>query len=63
VVKVQPGLEHWELFVKAIREGGKNPETPEEGHHAAAAAHMGNLAYRKKRRISSGAATNKVTES
>ena len=63
VVKVQPGLEHWELFVKAIREGGKNPETPEEGHNAAAAAHIGNLAYRKKRRIAWDAATNKVTES
>jgi predicted dehydrogenase len=63
VVKVQPGLEHWELFVKAIREGGQNPETPEEGHNAAAAAHLGNMAYRKKRRIAWDSKTNKVTES
>ena len=37
-------------------------ETAEEGHYAAGAAHLGNLAYRKKRRIRWNIETNKVSE-
>jgi hypothetical protein len=37
-------------------------ETAEEGHHAAGAAHLGNMAYRKKRRLRWDIETNKVTE-
>jgi predicted dehydrogenase len=59
---VQRGPEHWEFFLKSLREGGKNMETPEEGHHAAGAAHLGNMAFRKKRRMRWDIDTNKVTE-
>jgi hypothetical protein len=59
---VEPGLEHHELFVRSIREGTPSLETAEEGHHAAGAAHLGNMAYRKKRRLRWDIETNKVTE-
>jgi predicted dehydrogenase len=59
---VERGLEHHEYFIKSIREGTPSMETPEEGHHAAGAAHLGNLAYRKKRRMRWDIETNKVTE-
>ena len=61
-VAVERGLEHHELFIKSIREGTPSLETAEEGHHAAGAAHLGNMAFRKKRRMSWDIATNKVTE-
>lgn len=59
---VERGLEHHEYFIKSIREGSPSMETAEEGHHAAGAAHLGNLAYRKKRRMRWDIETNKVTE-
>jgi hypothetical protein len=59
---VERGLEHHELFIKALREGTKSLETAEEGHHAAGAADLGNTAYRKKRRMNWDIKTNKVTE-
>jgi hypothetical protein len=59
---VEPGLEHHELFIRSIREGTPSMETAEEGHHAAGAAHLGNMAYRKKRRVRWDIETNKVTE-
>jgi hypothetical protein len=61
-LKVERGLEHWELFVKSLREGTPSMETAEEGHHAAGAAHLGNLAFRRKRRLRWDIETNKVTE-
>ena len=59
---VERGLEHHELFIKALREGTKSLESAEEGHCAAGAADLGNLAYRKKRRMNWDIKTNKVTE-
>lgn len=59
---VERGLEHHEYFIKSIREGTPSMETAEEGHHAAGAAHLGNMAYRKKRRMRWDIETNKVTE-
>jgi predicted dehydrogenase len=59
---VQRGLEHWEYFIKSLREGTPGMETAEEGHHAAGAAHLGNLAYRKRRKMRWDIETNKVTE-
>jgi len=61
-IKVERGLEHWEYFVQSIREGTPNRETPEEGHMAAGAAHLGNMAYRRKRRMLWDLETNKVSE-
>ena len=62
VFPVERGLEHHEHFIKSIREGTPSRETAEEGHYAAGAAHLGNMAFRKKRRMSWDIATNKVTE-
>ena len=59
---VERGLEHHELFIKSISEGTPSLETAEEGHYAAGAAHLGNMAFRKKRRMSWDLATNKVSE-
>ena len=59
---VQRGPSHEEWFIKCLRENLPSKETAEEGHHAAAAAHLGNMAYRRKRRMSWDVATNKVTE-
>jgi len=59
---VQRGLEHWEFFIQTLREGAPNRETAEEGHMAAGAAHLGNMAYRKKRRMRWDMETNKVSE-
>lgn len=59
---VERGLEHWELFIKSLRDGSPSMETAEEGHHAAGAAHLGNLAYRKRRRLRWDLESNKVSE-
>lgn len=59
---VERGLEHHEYFVKSLREGSPSMETAEEGHRAAAAAHLGNMAYRKRRRLQWDLNTNKVSE-
>jgi predicted dehydrogenase len=58
---VQRGFGHEELFIKSLREGTPSVETAEEGHHAAGAAHLGNMAYRKKRLMRWDIETNKVT--
>lgn len=61
-VAVERGLEHWEHFIKSLRDGTPSLETAEDGHRAAAAAHLGNLAYRQKRRIGWDAETSQVKE-
>jgi predicted dehydrogenase len=60
--KVERGLEHYEYFVQSLREGTPSKETAEEGHYAAGAAHLGNLAYRNRCRMVWNHATNKVTK-
>ena len=60
--KVERGLEHHEYFIKSLRDGSPSMETAEEGHRAAGAAHLGNLALRKGRRMRWDLETNKVTE-
>jgi predicted dehydrogenase len=59
---VERGPEHWQLFVESVRDGKPSRETAEEGHHAAGAAHLGNMAYKKGRRLRWNLETNKVTE-
>lgn len=61
-VKLDRGLEHYEYFVQSLREGLPSKETAAEGHHAAAAAHLANLAYRAGRRMKWDPATNAIAE-
>jgi hypothetical protein len=50
-IPVERGPSHYEHFILSLRNGAPSQETAEEGHHAAAAAHLANLAYRKSRRM------------
>jgi predicted dehydrogenase len=59
---VERGLEHHEYFIQSLRDGTPSRETAEDGHLAAGAAHLGNMAFRRKRRMVWDIATNKVTE-
>jgi predicted dehydrogenase len=61
-LKVERGFEHWEYFLKSLREGTPSMESAEDGHHAAGAAHLGNMAFRKSRRLRWDLTTNKVKE-
>lgn len=54
VVKVQRGPSHNALFIDALLNGKKSPESAEEGHNAASAAHLVNAAYRENRRVNWG---------
>jgi len=61
-IKIERGLEHYEYFVQSLREGLPSKETAEEGHYAAGAAHLGNLALRRGRRMVWDPASNEVSE-
>lgn len=50
-IPIERGPEHHELFIMALREGKPSAEDEYEGHHAAGAAHLANLAYREGRRM------------
>lgn len=50
-IRIEPGLEHHEYFVRSLREGLPSKESASEGHCAAAAAHLANLSLREGRRI------------
>lgn len=62
-IKIDRGLEHYEYFIQSLREGLPSRETVEEGHYAAGAAHLGNIAFRKGRRMKWDLASNEVFES
>ncbi len=49
-VRVERGPTHNALFIDALLNGKKSPESAEEGHNAASAAHLVNAAYRENRR-------------
>ena len=51
-IKVERGPSHAEHFILSIRNRQPSRENAVEGHHAAAAAHLANLAYRQGRRMS-----------
>ena len=59
---VERGLDHNELFIKSIRDGSPSMETAEEGHNAAAAAHLANMSYRQGKKLYYDAQNFKVTE-
>jgi predicted dehydrogenase len=50
-ITVERGPSHNAWFIKSIVEGAPSRENAEDGHYAAAAAHLCNLAYRRKRRV------------
>jgi len=50
-ITVEHGPTHQETFIAAVRDGKARVETALDGHHAAAAAHMANKAYREGRRV------------
>ena len=61
-IKSSAGWSNYEYFVQSLREGLPSKETAEEGHYAAGAAHLGNLALRRGRRMIWDPATNEVSE-
>ncbi len=62
VVKLDRGLEHYEYFIESIREGKPSRENAEEGHFAAGAAHLGNMAYRRGTKMKWDRVSGKVSE-
>jgi predicted dehydrogenase len=62
VVKVEEGPSHYELFVVSLRDNKPSRETAAEGHYAAGAAHLANMAYRKGRRMTWDWKNGKVRE-
>lgn len=61
-VAVERGPQHHELFILSIRNGTPSKENATEGHFAAGAGHLANIAYRKGRRAVWDLKTSKVTE-
>jgi predicted dehydrogenase len=61
-IPLERGLQHHEYFIKSLREGSPSMETAADGHYAAGAAHLANLAFRKGRRMHWDLKTNKVSE-
>jgi predicted dehydrogenase len=60
-VTVERGKGHAALFLESILEGKPSRENATEGHAAAGAGHLANLAYRKGRKMRWDFATNKAT--
>lgn len=60
-VTVERGPSHYEYFVLSLRNGTPSKENAEEGHFAAGAAHLANMAYKAGRRMSWDHASGKVT--
>jgi hypothetical protein len=61
-IKVESGPSHYEYFVMSLRDGSPSRENAVEGHYAAGAAHLANLAYRRGGRMHWDLATNHVSE-
>jgi hypothetical protein len=61
-VRVERGPSHAEWFILSIREGKPSKENADEGHYAAGAAHLANMAYRKGKRMRWEIETGKVKE-
>jgi len=59
---IDRGLLHHEYFIQSLRENLPSKESAEDGHAAAGAAHLGNMAYRSGRRIRWDWSKDKVTE-
>ncbi len=61
-IQLERGMSHQEEFIAALREGKPRVETALQGHYAAGAAHLANLAYRRGRRMQWDIASGKVKE-
>ena len=61
-ISIDRGLQHHEYFIKSLRDGSPSKENASEGHYAAGAAHLANIAYRKGRRMHWDLKTSNVTE-
>jgi predicted dehydrogenase len=57
---VEPGKGHGTYFVESIRENKPSRENATEGHAAAGAAHLANMAYRQGRKMYWNFETNQV---
>lgn len=60
-VLIERGPGHAEYFVRSIRDNTPSRENATEGHAAAGAAHLANLAFREGRKVRWDFATNKVS--
>jgi hypothetical protein len=60
-ITVEAGPSHNWWFTDSILNNKPSRENAEEGHYAATAAHMCNMAYRKGARVTFDAATNKAS--
>ncbi|MFN3325762.1 MAG: Gfo/Idh/MocA family protein [Bryobacteraceae bacterium] len=61
VITVEEGPTHYEHFILSLRNGTPSRETAEEGHFAAAGAHIANIAWRERRRVAWNADTGEVS--
>ena len=50
-VEVEKRPEHYDLFVMSVRDNKPTEEDATEGHYAAGAGHLANIAYRVKRTL------------
>ncbi len=60
-IKVEENPTHQAYFILSLRSGTPSKETALDGYHAAGAAHLANIAYRKGRRANWDIGTGKVT--
>jgi len=60
--KVERGPSHYEWFIISLREGKPSRENATEGHYAAGAAHIANMAYRHGCRMRWNFRTGKVNK-
>jgi len=61
-IPVESGPQHHEYFILSLRQGLPSQETAAEGHYAAGASHLANVAFRKGRKVRWDLQTNKVSE-
>ena len=61
-VNTAPGSSHLDYFIQSLRDKTPSKETAIDGHYAAAAGHLVNLAYRKGRRVRFDCKTSKEVE-
>lgn len=53
---------HMGFFIKSVKDRSPSVEDAQAGHHAAAAAHMANQAYRRRRMVGIHAASGKMVD-
>jgi predicted dehydrogenase len=62
-IEVEDGPSHYELFIISIQQNKPSQETATEGHYAAGAGHLANIAYRQQCRAAWDPDTGKVRAS